>query len=297
MAKKRIEDTLRCKLFEGIAEEVWDDIVYHHTVSVNKPEIGITAKIIADILNFRVAFAQNFDVYARAAKDEATFGGDIDIFVETKPGCYKWFALQAKVLFSDNRYKALRYSHNPIQQWEKLSTLERLAPCKGYYLLYNGKNRSVNSPIYTDSCYRNYRENQFGCSLVELDDVETVANNKNSNGQYNTAQYEDFHPKLAQPWRILTCCYHNDVENTYCLTLNEIQEDCKNYYPLKENFNDTLKSEIIDNESREEKESNSNGKDIDYFADMNLENKITKARKEAKWNPSYRVVIQHTVKE
>lgn len=294
---KPLEETLRCRLFEGIAEEVWEDIVYHHTVSVNKPEIGITAKIIADILNFSVAFEQNFDVYACASKDEATYGGDIDVFVETKPGCYKWFALQAKVLFSDNKYQALRYSGKPKQQWEKLRVLENITYCKGYYLLYNGKYRKTNSPIYNDSCDRPFRENQFGCSLVELDDVESVANKQNARGQYIKAQYEDFHPNLAEPWRILTCCYHNDVEAEGCLTLSEIQEDCRNYYPLKDDFNDALKGEKNVNDLSDEIEDKSLGKDVNYFADMNLKNKITKSRKEADWNPSYRVVIQHTVKE
>lgn len=294
---KPLEETLRCRLFEGIAEEVWDDIVYHHTVSVNKPEIGITAKIIADILNFRVAFEQNFDVYARASKDEATYGGDIDVFVETKPGCYKWFALQAKVLFSDNKYQALRYTSKPIQQWEKLRVLENMTSCKGYYLLYNGKYRKTNSPIYKDSCDRAFRENQFGCSLVELDNVESIANKQNKRGQYIKAQYEDFHPNLAEPWRILTCCYHNDVSETDCLTLSEIEEDCRNYYPLKDDFNDALKEENDSNDSSDEMEDKNLGKDINYFANLNLNNKITKSRKEADWNPSYRIVIQHTVKE
>jgi hypothetical protein len=49
-------------------------------------------------------------VYTLAAKNKATFGGEIDVFVETKPVCCKWFALQAKVLFSDNKYKVLRYT-------------------------------------------------------------------------------------------------------------------------------------------------------------------------------------------
>ncbi len=294
---KPLEQTLRCRLFEGIAEEVWRDIVYHHTVSVNKPEIGVTAKIIADILNFRVAFEQNFDVYAHPAKDEATFGGDIDVFVETKPNCYKWFALQAKVLFSDNKYHALRYSGKTTQQWDKLRVLEKMSHCKAYYLLYNGKYRETNSPIYTDSCDRTFRENQFGCSLVELDDVETVANKKNTSGQYIITKYEDFHPDLAEPWRILTCCYHNDVTGTDCLTISEIEEDCRNYYPLKDDFNDAAEEENDGNNSSDKIEDKNLSKNINEFTDLNLENKITKSRKEADWNPSYRIVIQHTVKE
>ncbi|EAQ40460.1 MULTISPECIES: hypothetical protein [unclassified Dokdonia] len=295
MPSKRIEETLRCQLFQGIAAEVWDDIVYHHNVSVNKPEIGVTAKIIADIRNFRTAYEQNFDVYARAAKDEATYGGDIDIFLETTPGCYKWFALQAKVLFKDNKYQTLRYNGKPRQQWEKLRILEKMTSCKGYYLLFNGKFRNATSPIYTDSCDRPFRENQFGCSLVDLDDVEAVANRKNIRGQFIKATYESFHPDLAEPWRVLTCCYHNDVADENCFTIQEIEEDCRNYYPLKDNFIDTLKTEKGHNDFNEEE--NNDNKEPDDFVGLNMNNRISVARREAQWNPSFRIIIKHTVQE
>ena len=270
-----VKDTQRCKLFEGIAAKVWDDINYHHNVKIDMPEIGITSRIVADILTYRQNFEKNFDVYARKAYDENTFGGDLDIFVETDPNRYRWFALQSKVLKWNKKYDTVRYSGKTFQQWESLKILEQMTGCKGYYLLYNGMNTLHSLKMKTDSCYRMFAEEQFGCSIVKLKDVEKIGNKKYSNGDFITPSYSDIHPIYAQPWRILVCCYlDKSEERQKMFSLQEIEGDCKNYYPAQEDFN-LEKDDVL--------------KDI-----FDSNNKISIARQEAKWHPDYRIIIKRT---
>jgi len=276
----RIEETLRCKLFEGIASKVWNDINHHHKVKIDMPEIGITSHIIADILTYRINFEKNLDVYTNKAYDENTYGGDIDVFVETDPNRYRWFALQAKALKHNKKYDTIRYNGKSRQQWESLRILENMTGCKAYYLLYNGMYTKHSLKLNTDSCYRMFADEQFGCSLVKLNKVEEVANKKNPNGNYKTPSYDDFHPYNAQPWRTLVCCYLDKGEERQTLyALEDIEEDCKNYYPAQEDFN-------LEKEKASKEDINSES--------YNLQNEISVARREAKWNPDYRVIIKRT---
>lgn len=271
----RIEETLRCKLFESIASKVWNDINRHHKVKMDMPEIGITAQIIVDILTYRVNFEQNFDVYVNKAFKESLYGGDIDIFVETDPNRYRWFALQAKALKHNKKYDTIRYDNKTRQQWESLRILESMTGCKGYYLLYNGIHTTHSLKLNKDSCYRMFADEQFGCSLVKLNKIEEIANQKHSSGNYKTPGYYDFHPDNAQPWRTLVCCYLDKGEERQTLyAIEGIEEDSKNYYPAQEDF-------IIE-------------RDKPLDDSFNPKNEISVARKEANWNSDYRIVIKRT---
>ncbi|MDR0833382.1 MAG: hypothetical protein LBN93_04245, partial [Candidatus Symbiothrix sp.] len=95
--------TTRCALFQEIASEIWYEIIYHHQVGVNVPEIGITNRIIAKLLHNK-----NCGVWANPGYKEDEFGSDLDIFVETTTGSFVWYALQAKVLKKDGCYHGVK---------------------------------------------------------------------------------------------------------------------------------------------------------------------------------------------
>jgi hypothetical protein len=127
----------------------------------------------------------------------------------------------------------------------------------------------------TDSCYRTFAEEQFGCSIVKLKDIKRIANKKHSNGDYISPSYGDFHPSFAQPWRTLVCCcLDNSEERHQMYSLEEIEGDCKNYYPAKDDF-------ILES-------------DKPVKEDFDNNNKISIARKEANWNPEYRVIVKRS---
>lgn len=272
----------RCQLFKDIAERVWHRIDRKHKLGINDKEIAVTNDIIADILEYHQTTLKNFDVYARESYLENEYGSDIDVFIETYDNQYRWFALQAKLLKKNKRYDTFRDSSDGVMQWDKLYYLETLTGCKAYYLLYNGNHTtSFNGK---DKCQKDFNETQFGCSLVEPNIIEKLANKRNKRG-YISPKYSEIHPDLAKPWRILTCC---ELERRG-FELYSSEE-------IKESISDLrLISSLKINEDVEE-QNNDLTSDKNNFSD-NPENPILLASREAGWIPSIRIVISWSSKQ
>ena len=286
--RKPIFATDRCLLFEGISREVWNRIILAHDVRTDLPEIGLTADIIVDILQFSKHHLANFDVYAKPGWNENVYGSDIEIFVETKVNEYVMFALQAKVLKKNNRYDTLRDSSDGIMQWDKLSLLEAVSGCKSYYLLYNGKNGfKIN---LTDQCDNPYNEEQLGCSLVEPTTIKTFATKKSPSGRHINPKFEDIHPDHSQPWRILTCCLH-DRNNFKLYSFEEIVQSNPNLKRIDYNQKDLEKDETPVENIDKKNISNS-----DVLIPYVEGNNLNAAFREAKWNADLRIVVARTFK-
>mgnify|MGYP003534107135 CR=1 FL=1 len=267
----------RCQLFKDIADKVWFRILRKHKLGLNDKEVAITNDIIADILEYRITHLKNFDVYARDGYLESVYGNDIDLFVEIYPDEYKWFALQAKLLKKNNKYNSLRDSSDGDYQWDKLYHLEEISGCTPYYLLYNGVENYKHPG--KDLCNKEFNESQFGCSLVEPREIETLATKIGRTGRYINPKFEDIHPKLAQPWRVLVCC-QQEVKNIELYSFEEIKDsltDLKIITPIFKDVDSGM--DKIDDEN----------KNIDF--DENPENRIFAASKEAGWNPQIRIVV------
>ena len=257
----------RCKLFEEISEEIWYKIINHHRVGVHAPEIGITNEIIEIIRNNVLAYP-NIGVWANNGYNEIINGSDIDIFVETSIGNYVWYALQAKVLMLNGKYTSMSTLRDGEYQWDKLRRLVANSGCISKYLFYNG----VDGYKYTgyDNCQRQFDEEQFGCSLVELDDVERIS-------LLSTPKFLDFHPDLAQPWRIITCCwFYPPKDKTIYYTPMQIKKSLE-YYP--ESFGNSSIKETND--------ETKNLNDLGIDAINKLSSLIDRS-------PFYRVVIRNT---
>lgn len=214
-----ISATNRCHLFEDIAEHVWQHVIYNHQAGMNVSEIGITADIISIIRNHSNRIP-NFGVWANPGYNEALYGSDIDIFVETTTGNFIWVALQAKALRRDGIYHDMAGIRGGEYQWQKLERLEKQAGCITRYLLYNGVSNFQN--YGSDQCNRNFHEPQFGCSLVDKSQVASVSVLRNPT-------FYDFHPKYAQPWRVIVCCMHDTSKNTL-FNISQIKR-AVDYYP------------------------------------------------------------------
>lgn len=286
--RKPIFATDRCLLFEGISREVWNRIVLAHDVKTDLPEIGLTADIIVDILQFSKHHLANFDVYAKPGWNENIYGSDIEIFVETKVNEYVMFALQAKVLKKNNRYDTLRDSSNGIMQWDKLSLLEAVSGCKSYYLLYNGRNGFTAS--LNDQCDNPYNEDQLGCSLVEPNIIKTFATKKSPGGRHINPRFEDIHPTHSQPWRILTCCLHERAN----FKLYSLEEILQSNPKLRRIEYDLKEAEI--NEMEKESSEEIDKPDDNIVIPFVEGNNLNSAFREAKWNPDLRIIVARTFK-
>ena len=287
MMKRPLFATDRCTLFKNLASEVWSKIIYAHAVGVDLPEIGITADIIVEILQYAKNHISNFDVFAKPGWNEQLYGSDLDIFIEVQPNQFRWFALQAKVLKKNNRYDTLRDSSDTIMQWDKLALLEGASGCKGYYLLYNGKFNYRNSNI--DICKQKFAAEQFGCSIVEPADIKTFALKKGARGiRHVNPRFEDFHPRYAQPWRTLVCCYL-DITNSILYSREEILASNPRLQKLGDeiaNNNDDPDNEILKTGG----ENLKNGNDIPVVQD----NRINIAMREANWDAGLRIITYAT---
>lgn len=273
---KWVHDAERCDLFERIAASVWNRVGRAHSFNTDLKEIGITSDIIVDILEFNRTAYPNFKVYAQEGWQEKKYGSDMDVYVETNLNQYRWFALQAKILKKNNKYETLRDSSDNVKQWLKLRRLEKLSDCKAYYLLYNGK--AVYTTKSNDMCDRDFNESQFGCSLIELDSIKRWVGSKSLGHRkkwiYVDPIFEDFHPRDAQPWRILTCCYH-DKKAYKLYTIEEIVAANRNYEDL------TRPLELEETK-------------LDSNVDIPRDNRIINASNLADWTPGLRLVVRRT---
>ncbi|WP_040250191.1 hypothetical protein [Psychroserpens mesophilus] len=285
--EQNLIDSGRCNLFQNIATEVWKRIIRAHDVGVNLREEGITYDILVDILQFSKYYSGNFDVFAKSGYDENVYGSDMDVFVETSKNQYRWFALQAKILKSNNRYDTLRdgYSaNNRSYQWDKLKLLEGVSGCKAFYLLYNGKERAQDFDFTeTDNCNRPYTEDQLGCSLVSVSIIEKLGLRRNpGNTQFKNPTYEDIHPHNSEPWRTLVCCMLDKAKETL-YAREEVESYNSKFIPIE-----VVSKEILGEGLQI---------DIDFKSDSeNSNNSISIASKEAGWNPTFKLVINRSDK-
>ena len=211
---------LRYQMFERIARLTWMRIIKAHNVNANLNEDGITADIIVEILLFCKKHELPIGLYAIRSRNEPTYGNDLDIFVEVAAGQYIWFALQAKLLKTDNTYDSLVKSK---PQWNNLAKLKTKTDCIPFYLLYNGKKAFYKKKL-VDSCGKRFSGHQFGCSIVEPAYVEKQVLAGNNS-------FEDFHEIPAQPWRILMDCALSTHSSTKTYSLANIENavDRKTY--------------------------------------------------------------------
>lgn len=233
----QLHATNRCKLFELISNEIWLHLIYNHSVSVNVSEIGVTYDIIAAIRANHNRIP-NFGVWANPGHKESINGSDIDIFVETAPGQFLWFALQAKVLKTDGTYHNMRRKTNNEFQWEKLQNLAKKSGCIVRYLLYNGLSDYQYSG---NDCKGNFSEEQFGCSLVTANEVAKIAMTKDPT-------FYDFHHKKANPWREIVCC-KRDLSKHTLFSIVQVKNSISYY---EEVFDD---SRIEDQDFLEDKQN------------------------------------------
>jgi len=208
-----ISATNRCKLFEAIAQQIWEHVIFNHSAGEDISEIGITKDILACIKT-NYYHTQNFGVWASRSLKEIDFGGDLDIFVETQKGRFVWYALQAKALKISGSYDKISSLHGGEYQWEKLERLQNLSGCFAKYLFYNG----VENFIYTgnDKCNRLFDQTEFGCSLVDIENIKKISLS------ITEPKFIDFHPYFAQPWRVIVCCKH-DISKVQTYSLEEVQ--------------------------------------------------------------------------
>jgi hypothetical protein len=153
------------KLFEDIAQYIWDSLGERHRLNISWGETSITDEILYKVA---AAIDRYPDIKVELYKSfkEYRFGHDLDLFVEVASNQYIWFALQAKVMSPPSReYKAILDrklkrdgSVHRDYQWRLLLRGQKAKLWSPFYLFYNG---------IADKHLSNKRS--YGCSIVSVD--------------------------------------------------------------------------------------------------------------------------------
>lgn len=263
----RLQTSKRCRLFEKIADDTWSHVIRNHRTGIQVNEPGRTNDIIAEIRDNYLSYP-NIGVWAANGWREIDHGSDMDIFVEATTGRFIWWALQAKVLRLSGYYEGLKDLHGGEYQWSKLNRLSALSGCVVRYLFYNGVSNYVFSDY--DRCHRQFSESQFGCSLVNTADVERIS-------LLRTPKFNDFHPKHAEPWRVIVCCVLSIKSESATFYSMEQIKNAVSIYPESDG-----NTEIVSENSYEGQVNNFEPDAINTFS------------KSIDRNPAYRMVIRTT---
>ncbi|GAB2478176.1 hypothetical protein GCM10011375_18980 [Hymenobacter qilianensis] len=231
------------KLFKKIAEYLWKDLGQRHKFGLDKAEIGITDDIIFYLKRFTHG-RHNSGITIWKAKDEVTYGHDIDLFIQDYSQNYYWFPLQAKVLFNNKIYKSVK--HESHQQWTLLKRLKRKSQaagiwCEPYYLFYNGfTQKSLSYYVARKQPHGSVvGYGALGCSLVDPYLVGKACI-KGANPKYS-----DFHtnirlkasPRKVLPWHKIFNQVNRKTRNlpvVNLLTNNDIQNRSSFYSQIVE---------------------------------------------------------------
>lgn len=243
-------NTNRCQLIKEISKEIWEDIISFHLTGQNSSEIYYTKKLVSRILTHSKAL--NYSIFAEEPGMEKKWGSDIDIYIERGVNDFVLYAFQAKLLKTGQVYSDLDKFTKGSYQYQKLENYGRFKKCFVNYLFFNG----VSGYSYTgnNKCKTQFKEDQFGLSYVDVDNIAgTLTNKANWNFNY-------FHPSLASPLSELVCCRNSKPSGIKSYDYKEISKELENYKILDSENIDEYFNKAIDNNSNQENNPDSGNK-------------------------------------
>lgn len=192
---------------EKIADDTWHKLEEARNLMVRLGEETLTDLLILDLK--RHAAKHTFWVYQTTRKQEASSGTDLLVVVRAgTTGDAHLYAIQAKKLYPDGQYTALRKENNV--QLDALETYACSNDALPYYLFYNCSYGSIVDPGKYWHCARNYDESQLGCTLVPSSIVRAAMG---APRQFRPRSFEYLHePRQALPMRCLFDCPHWERE-------------------------------------------------------------------------------------
>ena len=147
---------------EFVALRTWSILRRVQVLGASFGEESLTDLIVLDMLPHQRA--RSFRLIPTTKRQEASFGADLFVAVQHRPGRWSGFALQAKKLFPNGRYKALDGSPKCVNQLKKLEQCARQLGVLPLYLLYNCTNDAQLRQYW--SCPLPFVADQLGCTIV-----------------------------------------------------------------------------------------------------------------------------------
>ena len=147
---------------ERVAQRTWYTLGRANQLRVRFGEESLTDLLLLDMLPHQ--HTRGFLVVPPTKRDEGWCGADLLVAVRHQTGRWSLYALQAKKLYPEDRYRMLDRVSKSRTQLGKLECFARRYLALPLYLLYNHTNTVEPSEHW--HCRQPFAERQLGCTLV-----------------------------------------------------------------------------------------------------------------------------------
>ena len=147
---------------ERVAQRTWSTLGRAQQLRARFGEETLTDLLVLDMLPHQRT--RGFRLSPTTKHAEHWSGADLLVAVRYHTGRWSRFALQAKKLYPDDRYRMLNRVTESLDQLEKLEEFARQFHALPLYLLYNHSNTAQPSEHW--HCSQPFDVGQLGCTLV-----------------------------------------------------------------------------------------------------------------------------------
>ncbi|PFC15085.1 DUF6615 family protein [Bacillus cereus] len=223
------------KIFEKLAVDTWERIKYGEQLGCRQGEETIT-----DINLLEIMRAQLGDVIVHKSHkgNEAITGLDWEWWIGSNTQGWWRYAVQAKKLSPDWKYKKLRHKVKGKKQIDILEIYAQANNCIPLYCFYNYLNLGGGIMQNFWHCNLPYNEEQLGCTIVPIDIVRNA---------YKSGADKSFFAlhsnNRALPWRCLVKCNHFNSFNSLHTPNPLAGEGYENVKPYEIKKEDILRSQ------------------------------------------------------
>ena len=190
---------------ERVAERTWSTLRLAKQLRARFGEETLTDLLVLDMLPHQRT--KGFWLRPTRKLDEGWCGADLLVAVRHQTGRWSRFALQAKKLYPDDRYRMLSRVTESLDQLEKLEEFARQFHALPLYLLYNHSNTAERSEHW-NCCKQSFDECQLGCTLVPSWHIRRMLCRPPPPRDFDSAH----RVKQARPWRCAFDCQSAEKE-------------------------------------------------------------------------------------
>jgi len=183
---------------ERVAERTWYTLDRANQLRVRFGEESLTDLLLLDMVPHQ--HTRGFLVVPPTKADEGRCGADLLVAVRHQTGGWSLYALQAKKLYPEDKYRMLNRVTESRIQLGKLDCFARQLRALPLYLLYNHTN-TLEPSEHWHCCRQPCAERQLGCTLVPSWHVWRMLRPRHHRG------FDSAH-KVSQsrPWRCAFDC-------------------------------------------------------------------------------------------
>ena len=186
------------RLFENLAEEVWQRLDNGNRLGVSQGETSLTDYLLLQIALLR---SPSIRVLKTPITDENVQGTDWEWWIGTPQSGWLRYAVQAKKLdLNSGRYNHLGHLVNGELQASILRRFAETNRAIPAYCLYNYVKRDSWAPYWHCQQPGPLVPQQLGCSITSLQVVEEALQTKGARC------FDWIHRQLTLPWRCLLRC-------------------------------------------------------------------------------------------